>query len=356
MVGCAHASENPVGRGKSVDTQWGCTTDAGRPCFARRDEQEGPAVLVDGRGAAAARGFCRWRVLPAPRECCCCFFFSPRIYTQKNSPVAALQQVDAGQAGRNVVHVHVHSRHGVAEAGEGGTAPCARRGRWWGERRRRGRGRQCPPAWGRTDRGRVKLLHPFSGGWPVDEGGVGCAPWVECCLAKVVCPERRGRRSGRGQNFCVTRKKEGATARSHCFICAPRLSLLCAHQLVLPMRGSLARLAAPWRRRAWPAAGVASGPPAPPPPPPPAPPPTTSTAATDPPPAEPGPEDCCQSACGACVWDVYFRQLSAWQARRDGRGGGGEGREKAAATTPGAAGAAAFAALEARLREQKQGR
>jgi hypothetical protein len=113
------------------------------------------------------------------------FFFSPRIYTQKNSPVAALQQVDAGQAGRNVVHVHVHARHGVAEAGEGGTAPCARRGRWWGERRRRGRGRQCPPAWGRTDRGRVKLLHPFSGGWPVDEGGVGRAPWVECCLAKV---------------------------------------------------------------------------------------------------------------------------------------------------------------------------
>jgi Oxidoreductase-like protein, N-terminal len=29
-------------------------------------------------------------------------------------------------------------------------------------------------------------------------------------------------------------------------------------------------------------------------------------------PAEPGPEDCCQSGCAVCVWDIYREQLQLY--------------------------------------------
>ncbi|KAK9794324.1 hypothetical protein WJX73_008933 [Symbiochloris irregularis] len=31
-------------------------------------------------------------------------------------------------------------------------------------------------------------------------------------------------------------------------------------------------------------------------------------------PTEPGPEDCCQTGCKECVWEVYWRELQAYNA------------------------------------------
>lgn len=39
-------------------------------------------------------------------------------------------------------------------------------------------------------------------------------------------------------------------------------------------------------------------------------------------PIEPGCEDCCRGGCRECVWDIYFRELQAYEkelARREGR-------------------------------------
>ncbi|GMH34460.1 hypothetical protein BSKO_02294 [Bryopsis sp. KO-2023] len=30
-------------------------------------------------------------------------------------------------------------------------------------------------------------------------------------------------------------------------------------------------------------------------------------------PVEPGPEDCCQSGCARCVWEIYLEDLNAYQ-------------------------------------------
>lgn len=34
------------------------------------------------------------------------------------------------------------------------------------------------------------------------------------------------------------------------------------------------------------------------------------------PPTEPGPEDCCQTGCVECVWDVYQRELHAYNLQQ----------------------------------------
>ncbi|KAK9863925.1 hypothetical protein WJX84_005246 [Apatococcus fuscideae] len=33
-------------------------------------------------------------------------------------------------------------------------------------------------------------------------------------------------------------------------------------------------------------------------------------------PIEPGPEDCCQTGCAECVWDIYSRNLLAYKTAR----------------------------------------
>jgi len=96
-----------------------------------------------------------------------------------------------------------------------------------------------------------------------------------------------------------------------------------------------------------------------------------TTAARPPPlapPQEPGPEDCCQSGCQECVWEVYYRERRAHEKalaeRESGGAGGGAGGDAAApaaaaadAAAPSSSAAAvaldAFAALEAKLAKQE---
>lgn len=93
------------------------------------------------------------------------------------------------------------------------------------------------------------------------------------------------------------------------------------------------------------------------------------------PPQEPGPEDCCQSGCQECVWEVYYRERRAYEKalaeresgtgterkkREENEGEGGSGGSDTAAPAPAAAPPSAaavaldaFAALEARLAKQE---
>ena len=75
-----------------------------------------------------------------------------------------------------------------------------------------------------------------------------------------------------------------------------------------------------------------------------------SPSAPPPPlPIEPGPEDCCNSGCDACVWAVYFRDLAAYQAWQ--RESGGQAGVQPPPPQPDA-----FAALEARLAAEERQR
>lgn len=59
-------------------------------------------------------------------------------------------------------------------------------------------------------------------------------------------------------------------------------------------------------------------------------------------PSEPGPEDCCNSGCEKCVWEVYYADLKAFEEANGGAG-------MAPNPQPAAPSLSAFAALEARL-------
>lgn len=78
------------------------------------------------------------------------------------------------------------------------------------------------------------------------------------------------------------------------------------------------------------------------------------------PPAEPGPEDCCQSGCAECVWEVYYRERREYEralAEQEGGGGGGDEPADAAATAaaspPPPPLLDAFAAVEAKIAAQE---
>jgi hypothetical protein len=72
------------------------------------------------------------------------------------------------------------------------------------------------------------------------------------------------------------------------------------------------------------------------------------------PPKEPGPEDCCQSGCAECVWEVYYRERREYErAVAETSEKGGETASAAASPPPPLD---AFAALEAKIAAQEAAR
>jgi hypothetical protein len=71
------------------------------------------------------------------------------------------------------------------------------------------------------------------------------------------------------------------------------------------------------------------------------------------PPREPGPEDCCQSGCEACVWDVYAAEMKRYKEAVAAATGGAPPPPP---TSAAAASVDAFAALEAKLEAEAKAR
>ena len=74
------------------------------------------------------------------------------------------------------------------------------------------------------------------------------------------------------------------------------------------------------------------------------------------PPREPGPEDCCQSGCERCMWDVYAADLKRYREAVAAASGGGLSPPPPPANTAATASVDAFAALEAKLEAEAAAR
>ena len=89
--------------------------------------------------------------------------------------------------------------------------------------------------------------------------------------------------------------------------------------------------------------------------------PSTSTPAPKKPlapPIEPGPEDCCQSGCAECVWEVYYRERREYERalaeqQQQQKGSATGGTEEPAGASPPPPPLDAFAALEAKVAAQE---
>ncbi|GLC36150.1 hypothetical protein PLESTB_001375100 [Pleodorina starrii] len=85
------------------------------------------------------------------------------------------------------------------------------------------------------------------------------------------------------------------------------------------------------------------------------------TIALPPKPNEPGPEECCQSGCNTCVWELYLEELAKWKALmeklKSEKGDGPQAAEAAEATLSSSSsepvGIAAFRELEKQLNVQQ---